>query len=168
LTRYKKPVWYELGTPSGNYQQYYEPFLWLVTLGIHFFAYINHPSGPGAQCCLENFRRDFRTWLNNQFENRKHRDGDEQYHKAWLAQVGNAEDFRQYVSAHSGWLWHELNHISDLGLHCYKIPLWGEICTMTAIPSSHQGKGKDNVVTTPYVYSIFENMYGPYLKVSRR
>ncbi|KAI5817803.1 S-adenosyl-L-methionine-dependent methyltransferase [Pyronema omphalodes] len=163
-THHKEPVWYELGTPSGNYQHYYEPFIWLVTLGIHFFTYINHPNGPGAQCCLENFRQNFRTWLNNEFENSKRQNGDDQYHESWLAQVDNAEDFRQYISAHSGWLWHELNHISDLGPHCYTIPLWGEIQTMTAIPRSDDMKGKDNVVTTPYVHSIFRNMYGPFLK----
>lgn len=117
---------------------------------------------------MENFRRDFRTWLNDQFKKRKYQNGGEQYHKAWLEQVGNAEDFRQYVSAHCGWLWHELNHIRDLGLHSYEIPLWGEVCTMTAIPRAHQGKGEENVVTTPYIYSIFEKMYGPYLKVCRR
>jgi DNA (cytosine-5)-methyltransferase 1 len=158
-------VWYELQTPSANYRRYYEPFLWIATLGIYFFAYINDPSGPGSECCLENFRLDFRTWLDNHFRNRKRQDGDDIYHESWLAQVNNAVDFRQYVSAHHEWLWHELNGIRDLGFHNADIPIWSEICTLNAIPRGYEGQDEEDVVTTPYVYSIFEKMYGPYLKV---
>ncbi|KAI5817085.1 S-adenosyl-L-methionine-dependent methyltransferase [Pyronema omphalodes] len=164
MTSEKSAVWYELQTPSADYRRYYEPFLWIATLGIYFFAFINDPSGPGSKCCLENFRLDFRTWLDNHFQNTKQQDRDDVYHKSWLAQVDNAVDFRQYISAHNEWLWHELSGIKDLGFRNADFPIWSEICTLNAISRSYEGPDEENVVTTPYVYSIFEKMYGPYLK----
>lgn len=138
-------IWYQLGQPSGEYNRFYEPFVWLSTFTKQFVEYLLQR--PEAK--LNDFRRRFREWLDaRHMENKDY--------VSWLNECRNLTDFRTTVSANAGFLLKEAYSIDH---KLRRSPLWREVYPwdLTAIP--YQPERERLTVLTPFVYECFRRMY---------
>jgi len=156
----RSKVWYTLGKPSPSYARYFDPFVWLAAFGVHFFSFLDNKE---SNVILLDFKEDFATWLENRFQQREDLEAGE-YYRSWLDKVDNKSDFRNQVTAHEGWLWNQLFGLNDTGERLTSLTIWREIRTLDAIEPAYEGSHEDLTVVTPYVYSVFESMYGEHLK----
>ncbi|KAF8250226.1 S-adenosyl-L-methionine-dependent methyltransferase [Wilcoxina mikolae CBS 423.85] len=154
----RSKTWYTLGKPSQSYARYFEPFLWLATFGLHFFSFLDNKEGDVV---LLDFKEDFAVWLEDRFW--AHEEA-HQYYRNWLDKLNDKVDFRIQVAAHEGWLWNQLFGLDNMEERLRNLTIWKEIHTLDAIPPAYKGNHEDLTVVTPYVYSIFESMYGEHLK----
>ncbi|KAA8894276.1 S-adenosyl-L-methionine-dependent methyltransferase [Sphaerosporella brunnea] len=153
-------TWYRIGSPSPEYARYFEPFLWLASFGIFFQAFVNHVLSQGRDVLLLEFRRNFHDWLQAKFQEHENKQAAEPRFRRWMENAGNATDFRNMVTAHKDWLWNQSYTDKDIA----SITLWKEIHNYTAIKPPYSGPHEMKTVVTPYVYSVFKDMYGEHLK----
>jgi DNA (cytosine-5)-methyltransferase 1 len=183
-------VWYTLGKPSVAYARYYNSFKWVVTLGIHFFDFLEARAGEGGtqsgfsagamtkfgeepgDIVLLTFKEDFGNWLRQKAKKYSLLQSDD-YHKKWLTEYGRSSpdipdgpiDFRHAVAGHKDWLWNQLLEGGvEWAPRVRNFTLWREIHTLDAIPYAYPGRHIEDTVVTPYVHSVFKGLYGPYLK----
>jgi DNA (cytosine-5)-methyltransferase 1 len=153
-------TWYRLGTPSKEYRRYFEPFMWLASFGVFFQAFVDHLLDEGRDVTLLDFRQDFHEWLQERFQKHEDKSSVEVRFHEWMEAIGNATDFRNFVTSYKDWLWNQ----------CYTdkeragIALWGEVHVFTAIKPPYSGPHEMKTVVTPYVHSVFGDMYGDHLK----
>lgn len=152
-------VWYQLGKPADVYKRYFDPFVWLATFGVYFFGFLESRWGDVG---LLDFEQRFETWLRGKVEGADK--AAEECFRAWIECVNDKVDFRIHVASHKEWLWNQMHSMDEFIAKFQHLTLWREIHSMDAIKRAYRGDHEPLTVVTPYVFKVFESMYGEHLK----
>ncbi|KUJ14788.1 S-adenosyl-L-methionine-dependent methyltransferase, partial [Mollisia scopiformis] len=143
-------IYYRLKTPSPEYREYHDGFLWLANLAKHFVDYCQ--AAPEQTVFLINFRTDFSQWL------REHH-GSSPAFQNWYQQY-DKDDFRRHITMHIKFLFKETVGVNP---ELKTEPIFNEVLEMDYIPQQLIVERK--TIVTPYVYECFKDLrFGHHLK----
>lgn len=148
-------IYYQLETPSIEYNRFHRDFLWVADLAKHAVDFSEHLVDLGQSVSIRHFGRDFAQWLQTVH-------GLSPTFQKWYEKRG-ANDFRHSIIANQLFIRKELYDMFG-GPKWSRIHIFREIANPFSM-FSRQGQGllsqRDGVphtIVTPYIFDCFSHM----------
>jgi len=147
----KSDTWYELGHPSKAYARFFYPFFWLANFTKYFIDFL-HAHGNAT---LLDFKSKFFNEINNLHESSNS-------FKKWHQYYNNNKDFRSIVSTQISFLYMQTYSVTP---ELCDAEIWHECLLHDLTAIKPRNEPIMETVVTPYVYTCFKDMFGPYMLV---